>query len=534
MPPGVRITRGSLATAGELASLSNRERLVFAQAVYEYGAKQSAWPEIAKLLSRHPLVPSRPKNFFTAQTCLAMYSYLMKEAELECTDLTEATKAPIHLQLAQYYYQERTKELRDEIAAEENRFKTLVTEIDDIRSGKWDNKILAGMNGMEVPVEVKSSTQQPGKYVLTAPAETEIPLNTKAPSRSHSPVDMLDASDKTPTAADIDDSDGEAPMDVSSPVRASSAEEAETSTEDPRWHNPEEGMEIEVSVEAEQAQQPPRPTREGSTDVDPQFRPTSPAPEAQSPKSPNFKERLRNKTEQRQASEGEEAEIEQEPSESAREDAQAMEDETVEVKDAAGHAAADEEASGQPPSGPQEPGSQESTPAPSGSRESKRGVSEVDGVASDSSRDKKRLREESEPVDDAESPATPSAMASGPKSTKERKRFQNVINMLHSQIQTHRNGTIFHNPIKPSEAPDYRDIVKRPMDLKTIKNRVRDGVIGTSSEYQRDIYLMFANSLMYNRPNSDIYVMAEEMMLDSEAHINSFRQTEVFNARTRI
>ena len=83
--------------------------------------------------------------------------------------------------------------------------------------------------------------------------------------------------------------------------------------------------------------------------------------------------------------------------------------------------------------------------------------------------------------------------------------------MLHEQISQHRNGNIFHNPIKASEAPDYHDIVKRPMDLKTIKNRVRDGVINNSAEYQRDIYLMFANSLMYNRPNSDIYLMAEEV-----------------------
>ena len=89
------------------------------------------------------------------------------------------------------------------------------------------------------------------------------------------------------------------------------------------------------------------------------------------------------------------------------------------------------------------------------------------------------------------------------------------------------------------------------MDLKTIKNRVRDGAISTSSAYQRDIYLMFANSLMYNRPNSDIFGMAEEvsaanfisrknyadligkMMLESEAHITTFRQTEGFTARTR-
>ena len=110
--------------------------------------------------------------------------------------------------------------------------------------------------------------------------------------------------------------------------------------------------------------------------------------------------------------------------------------------------------------------------------------------------------------------ATPSALperrADKP-SAAERRRFQNVINMLHSQISQHRSGTIFHNPIKPSEAPDYHDIIKRPMDLKTIKARVRDGLINSSLEYQRDIYLMFANSLMYNRPSSDIFRMAEEV-----------------------
>ncbi|KAH9049064.1 Bromodomain-containing protein [Lactarius hengduanensis] len=106
------------------------------------------------------------------------------------------------------------------------------------------------------------------------------------------------------------------------------------------------------------------------------------------------------------------------------------------------------------------------------------------------------------------------------------KKFQTVIIMVHSQISQHRNGNIFHNPIKKSEAPDYYDIVKRPMDLKTIKARIREGQIASSAEFQRDVYLMFANSLMYNRPGSDIYTMAEEMMLESEAQINTFRQTE--------
>lgn len=91
------------------------------------------------------------------------------------------------------------------------------------------------------------------------------------------------------------------------------------------------------------------------------------------------------------------------------------------------------------------------------------------------------------------------------------KRFQNVISLLHSTISAHRYGNLFHNPIKKSEAPDYHDIVKRPMDLKTIKARIKDGLISNSLEFQRDVYLMFANAMMYNRPGSDIYAMTEEV-----------------------
>ena len=150
--------------------------------------------------------------------------------------------------------------------------------------------------------------------------------------------------------------------------------------------------------------------------------------------------------------------------------------------------------------------------------------------------DKKRLREDSEPAEE-EDPgilySIPSSYAwqkkkiLGPSSHNTRtratrhtmrteeqvalKRFQNVIGMLHSQISQHRNGNIFHNPIKNSEAPDYREIVKRPMDLKTIKTRVKDGVIANSLEFQRDIFLMFANAMMYNRPGSDVHAMAEDV-----------------------
>ena len=82
MPPQGRVTRGALAQAEDFASLSSRDRLIFAQAVYEHGARQSSWAEISKVLSKHPLI-SKPKNFATVQSCAAIYNYLMSEAELE-------------------------------------------------------------------------------------------------------------------------------------------------------------------------------------------------------------------------------------------------------------------------------------------------------------------------------------------------------------------------------------------------------------------------------------------------------------------
>lgn len=99
------------------------------------------------------------------------------------------------------------------------------------------------------------------------------------------------------------------------------------------------------------------------------------------------------------------------------------------------------------------------------------------------------------------------------KTDPEVKRFQSIILPLHSRISTLKDGNIFQSPIKASEAPDYHDIVKRPIDLRTIKARVKDGIITNSSEYRRDVYLMFANAIMYNRPGSSVYRMAENVCL---------------------
>lgn len=73
--------------------------------------------------------------------------------------------------------------------------------------------------------------------------------------------------------------------------------------------------------------------------------------------------------------------------------------------------------------------------------------------------------------------ATPtSARRLNPNSDQRQRAWQKNINLLWQEIANHKNGTMFMNPIKKSYAPLYDKVVKQPLYLKTIKNRVRDGV----------------------------------------------------------
>ncbi|CAL1700684.1 unnamed protein product [Somion occarium] len=134
-----------------VTELSNLERLIFSQAVHEFGS--NSWVNVAKLLSKHPLL-SRPKHFFTPQSCNLIYRHLMDSAGLISSDSDLHPRSPAHLTLARKHYDARIVELRGLIASEEHKFKTIVTEIDEIRSGKWDNKIMENL-GIKPVMEEK-------------------------------------------------------------------------------------------------------------------------------------------------------------------------------------------------------------------------------------------------------------------------------------------------------------------------------------------------------------------------------------------
>lgn len=65
----------------------------------------------------------------------------------------------------------------------------------------------------------------------------------------------------------------------------------------------------------------------------------------------------------------------------------------------------------------------------------------------------------------------------------------------------------FRNEVDPVRecVPDYYDIIKTPMDLSKIKDKLERGMYSDPWEYVDDVWLMFDNAWLYNRKTSRVY-----------------------------
>jgi len=93
-------------------------------------------------------------------------------------------------------------------------------------------------------------------------------------------------------------------------------------------------------------------------------------------------------------------------------------------------------------------------------------------------------------------------------------------------IANHKYAGPFKLPVNSNEAPDYDIIIKRRMDLSTIKKRLEDGIITTTTEFYRDLLLMFQNALIYNTKDSDVYIMASKLKEFATKEMESVFHTE--------
>lgn len=109
---------------------------------------------------------------------------------------------------------------------------------------------------------------------------------------------------------------------------------------------------------------------------------------------------------------------------------------------------------------------------------------------------------------------------------KEYRTWKKAIMPLMKQAATHKYSSLFLSPVTDEEAKGYSDVVHRPIDLTQIKKKLENGAIRTTSEFQRDMMLMFQNAIMYNNAKHEVHLMALEMQKEVLEAIEDFIETQ--------
>ncbi|CAA3005220.1 transcription factor GTE4-like [Olea europaea subsp. europaea] len=91
--------------------------------------------------------------------------------------------------------------------------------------------------------------------------------------------------------------------------------------------------------------------------------------------------------------------------------------------------------------------------------------------------------------------------------------FRSCSNLL-QRLMKHKHGWVFNKPVnaKALGLRDYHDIIKHPMDLGTIKNRLSQNWYKSPREFAKDVRLVFQNAVIYNPKGQGVQIMAEWLL----------------------
>ncbi|KAG1052969.1 hypothetical protein G6F43_004923 [Rhizopus delemar] len=487
------------------------EKLLLSQAIYKYG--EDNWFQIARSLKHHALL-DRPSDYFNQKSCSLQYYLMIEDLEKEKRSQFVSTQnMPIVIRLARQLYSLRLEELKKEINKDEEKFLMLISEIEDIRAGKldyqfieysseheknsesprvektWSGSLLDkersdGLEKDEKTEEeraiVENKNNQDAERVQAAKESIEIKeKENKESGLSHKSLENTPQEREQKGHKEIQNPE-QVELEVkSSVINNNKTREFKADTE--KTPDERNGVFIETDKKVDTINTDntrPHPKWDQLNHLENHIKTKRLADDTEVFEEPRSK---RSRMEDGLLGSGIqiESKIENEPG--------------------MAHATNTEHSADR---------SQSITPVD---------ITDIkDG-------------DESMCESNAPTPTNDRSNGSSKKSNKEDPRYRSWlknISLLWREIANHKNGAMFMSPIKESIAPQYYDIIKKPMDLKTIKFRIRDGLINTTTEFERDVILMLTNSLMYNTEGTEVYQMAKEMLDDAAEQIRVFKTAD--------
>ncbi|KAG6966894.1 hypothetical protein JG688_00006545 [Phytophthora aleatoria] len=83
-------------------------------------------------------------------------------------------------------------------------------------------------------------------------------------------------------------------------------------------------------------------------------------------------------------------------------------------------------------------------------------------------------------------------------------------------MMEHKFGWVFNTPVDPValNIPNYFKIIRKPMDLGTVKKKLEVGIYKHTEEFADDVRTTFLNAMQYNSEDQDVYSLAKDMLAD--------------------
>ncbi|KAH9361318.1 hypothetical protein HPB48_006880 [Haemaphysalis longicornis] len=107
--------------------------------------------------------------------------------------------------------------------------------------------------------------------------------------------------------------------------------------------------------------------------------------------------------------------------------------------------------------------------------------------------------------------------------------LQHLLNVVMKSLWKHRVAEPFREPVDAVKLciPDYHRIIRRPMDLGTIRKRLENGYYFSANECIEDFNTMFSNCYTYHKPAEDIVMAARILEKIFRAKVSEMPKEEV-------
>ncbi|XP_060541740.1 histone acetyltransferase KAT2B isoform X2 [Pantherophis guttatus] len=94
------------------------------------------------------------------------------------------------------------------------------------------------------------------------------------------------------------------------------------------------------------------------------------------------------------------------------------------------------------------------------------------------------------------------------KETKDLDQLYSTLKNILQQVKSHQSAWPFMEPVKRTEAPGYYEVIRFPMDLKTMSERLKNRYYVSKKLFMADMQRVFTNCREYNPPESEYYKCA--------------------------